>query len=117
MDDAGILQYAYASPLVSPAGSSQVADFNTFIGHTNSAEVFNPSDRIVSVNIRAVQVSGEEAANISLSLDPRSSARIDFSDLPKDTFGVYLVNSQPENVIFRSYTIKEGRYVLPGLGR
>ncbi len=117
LNDAGILQYAYASPLVQPAGTSQVADFNTFIGHTNQAEVFNPSDTLVSVNIRAIDVSGAEVANVNVNLDPRSSERLDFSSLPRDTFGVYIINSEPEAVVFRSYVIKEGRYVLPSVGQ
>ena len=112
----GVLEYAYAAPMVGSPGMGQVSEFNSFIQHSNVGEVSNTSDNEITVNIAVLSFDQQNLLNQNLILPPKGASRIPFQ-VPVDTFGTVILSSDSSSFVFRNYVRRDGQYVLSFRGQ
>ncbi|HMP49641.1 MAG TPA: hypothetical protein PKA63_13320 [Oligoflexia bacterium] len=116
LDNFGRLVNAFAAPFSGPGGNSQISEFNSFIGQSNIAEVFNPSLSNLDFTLTYLDYLGVPVFKTSASLLPFGSIRIPAQTLPHNTLGTILLESDSSSLVFRNYVEKPNEYTLPFIG-
>jgi hypothetical protein len=112
LDQFGGLQYAYAVPLVGSPGQLQISQFNSFIGHQNTPELYNSGSSSATVDINYIDVSGNNVFGKTVNIPSRGTVRIENVPLPANTFGTINVQSNKLGIVFRNYVSRPGQYTL-----
>lgn len=107
----GVLEYAYAAPLVSAPGVVQLSEFNSFIGNKNTAELYNSTDSEISLQLSANDALNNLVLTLNITLPPKGTKRTELI-LPQDTYGTLTLQSSQDGVVFRNYVTREGEYVI-----
>lgn len=115
LDSSFNLNYGFSTPFTSSPGSSQVFEFNSFLGQTNTIELHNTTDYHKDVVISVIDYSGSLIDIITVSLDSKESFRKDL-DIELNTYGTLVVLSG-DGVILRNFVKKSNEYVLPFIGK
>lgn len=108
------LSYAYAAPTVASPGESQVSEYNSFIGHTNTIELYNTKNSVVDAEIDVLNAEGTLLINLKETLPPHGSKRI-VLPVEANNYGTILVSGK--GIVFRNYVSKQDGYVLPFVGQ
>ncbi|MCB0324111.1 MAG: proprotein convertase P-domain-containing protein [Bdellovibrionales bacterium] len=112
----GVLESAYAAPLVESPGPLQLSQFNTFIGHQNRTELFNASSKQQTATIDFFDFQGVRVYTETVTLKPSESRRLTSLLLPSDSYGTFTVQSSDTGIVVRNYVARAGEYTLPFLG-
>ena len=116
LNEANVLEYAYATPFAGTPGASQVGQFNSFISHVNPLEISNTSGAIVTVEIKHFDSLGNELWASTIPVDGNATVRF-VPELPVNRFGTTIVTSSSDSIVLRSYIVREEQYVLPVSGQ
>jgi hypothetical protein len=116
LDQNGVLQYAYATPFFSSDNLLQISEFNTFINNKNTFELFNSGSEENKVQIIINDAENNMISVQEISLAPRQT--LSFSpELPRDTYGSLVLQSDREGVLFRNYVERPGESMLSFEGK
>jgi len=116
-DSAGRLQYAYAPQFAESAGSVQFSEFNSFLGHTNSLEVFNSTNANISGTVAVTTFDSNVTDSFNFDIPARGTLER-LLNVPKDSYGTVVVDSGSNiGLIVRNNVTRPGQYVLPFFGQ
>ena len=115
LNSGGQLLTAFAPPFAESAGKFQIADFNTFIGNTDTLQVFNSTTNPISANVRVIDYAGNQFT-IKLNLGSHASSRTILPP-PLDSYGTIVVDASDLGLIIRNDIERPGQYVIPISGR
>ena len=108
----GGLEYAYASPFVDSPGTAQTSQFNSFIQHQSTTEVYNIADSSVDVDLSFIDVAGSTVFQNNFSLPAKATQRLDSISLPANTFGTVKLQANGSGIVLRNYISRDGIYTL-----
>ena len=111
LDQDSSLSYAYAAPFAESPGKRQISEFNSFIKHTNSVELYNSTGEEIAATLTVLDVSGATLFLRDYTLLPHGSERISLS-LPADTYGTIVLEASAPGVVMRNYLHRGGQYVM-----
>lgn len=107
--------YGYATPFsrLVPK-TSQMTEYNSFIGHVNVLEISNTLNQTSTATIKVVDATGAVVYEGTELLSANQTVRREL-DLPKDSYGVITVDGA--GLIARSYVTNPSSYTLPFVGK
>jgi|GEM_PF-4193730 len=112
----GQLLYGYAPTFSESAGTEQFTEFNSFIGHQNSLEIYNSTDASISGVVRVLSYDNKNLFSAPFQLLSRASGRTTLA-LPHDTYGTIVVDAAATGLIIRNDVVSPAQYVIPLSGR
>lgn len=116
LSSVGVLEYAYAAPLVGARGDALLSQFNSFIEHKNNLEVYNTSGAARTVAVDFYDYLGNKIYGDNFALPGLGSKRYSNMALPADTYGTIIVQGDAPGVTVRNYVARAGEYTLPFSG-
>lgn len=117
LDQFGVLQYAFATPLGASPGTEQISQFNSYIGHANELELSNSSGGEAKIRARVIDTAGTVLwNNDDIRVGPYASKRFTLL-LPDNTYGTVSILSDTIGVTSRVRTSAIGSYTIsyPGV--
>lgn len=114
----GGLTLAYAPPFNESAGQMQkFMDFNSFLNHKNTLEIFNSTDLVRNGTVLVIDFQNQTLSQQPISLTPRATQRLDLA-LPTNSYGTIIVDSGADlGLVVRNDVERSGEYILPFPGR
>ncbi len=116
LDSLGRLEYGYSAALRGSLRGAQSTQFNTFINHINTVEMFNASVVNRNVEVQFVDFQGTLIESRQLVLPGLGGVRFDALSLPANTLGTVRVLGNELDLAVRNYTFRKDDYVLPFAG-
>ncbi|MCB0325078.1 MAG: hypothetical protein KDD69_15950 [Bdellovibrionales bacterium] len=108
----GELLYGHAVSVLTPGGSIQRSEYNTFLHQENTVVLHNAAGVDRTVKVTAFDLGGHEISNFSVLLQPEEVVERVLTGLPQDTYGILLLSADGPGLVARTIVEREGQYAV-----
>jgi hypothetical protein len=115
-DEFGNLTEGYSAPFAASPGTKTISQFNSFIEHQNTLEVYNTNVAGVTTTINFIDFNGNSVFSQNVTIAGNAMLRLANVELPDDSYGVINVEGDVQGLVIQNITRRVGQYsfVTPG---